>query len=51
MRHRRTDPACAYYKAPRPGSRKDRRSRGLACMVCVPPWSPADRAAGAHLED
>lgn len=33
--HLRTDPACAQFRAPRPGSRLDRRSRGEACTRCM----------------
>lgn len=34
-RHRDTDPACVYYQPPRRGSRRDRRSRGRGCNVCL----------------
>ena len=37
--HRRTDPACVRYKAARPGSRKDARSRGRWCPVCSVPYT------------
>ncbi len=32
--HLRTDPACIEYRAPRPRTRLDRRSRGVACARC-----------------
>lgn len=41
VRHLHTDPACVKYRAPRPGSRLDRISRGTACTPCM-----ADRAWG-----
>jgi len=40
-RHLTTDPACAHYRAPRPGSRLDRSSRGHSCTRCL-----GDRAWG-----
>lgn len=33
--HQRADPACVIHRPPRPGSRLDRVSRGLACPRCV----------------
>lgn len=33
--HVRTDPACLLYRAPRPGSRRDRASRGRSCDYCM----------------
>lgn len=33
--HLTTDPACAHYRAPRPGSWLDRASRGLECEPCM----------------
>jgi hypothetical protein len=33
--HVRTDPACVIYRAPRPGSRLDRVSRGVSCPRCT----------------
>ena len=33
-RHLRTDPACVHFAAPKPGSRLDGASRGLACWQC-----------------
>jgi len=33
--HQRTDPACVIYRAPKPGSRLDRASRGFACPRCA----------------
>lgn len=33
--HQRTDPACVIYRAPKPGSRLDRVSRGFACPRCA----------------
>lgn len=34
-RHRRTDPACVNYSAPKHGSWRDRRSRGRCCLTCL----------------
>jgi hypothetical protein len=34
-RHLTTDPACARYMPPRPGSRLDRWSRGHSCTPCM----------------
>ncbi|QJU52947.1 hypothetical protein SCB71_06400 [Herbiconiux sp. KACC 21604] len=34
-RHLTTDPACAQYRARRPGSRLDRMSRGVSCTPCM----------------
>ena len=34
-RHLTTDPACIEYRAPRPGSRLDRASRGVSCVPCM----------------
>lgn len=34
-RHLTTDPACTYYRAPRPGSHLDRISRGVSCVRCM----------------
>jgi hypothetical protein len=34
-RHLTTDPACVNHRAPRPGSRLDRASRGLECEPCM----------------
>ncbi|WP_298745310.1 hypothetical protein [uncultured Microbacterium sp.] len=34
-RHLTTDPACEHYRAPRLGSRLDRRSRGTSCVPCM----------------
>lgn len=33
--HLTTDPACTQHRAPRPGSRLDRASRGVSCGVCM----------------
>lgn len=33
--HLTTDPACAEYRPPRPGSRLDRHSRGVSCTPCM----------------
>lgn len=33
--HVMTDPACALYRPPRPGSRLDRASRGVSCPRCI----------------
>lgn len=47
--HLTTDPACVNYRAPRPGSRLDRASRGHSCGRCmadaafgVVPWAAND---------
>jgi hypothetical protein len=34
-RHLRTDPLYTEYRAPRPGSRLDRASRGVSCSPCM----------------
>ena len=34
-KHLTTDPACVRYRAPRPGSRIDRISRGHSCGRCM----------------
>lgn len=42
--HRRTDPACSKYRAPRTalGRWWHDRGRGKGCPICVPAYSPFD---------
>lgn len=49
--HLTTDPACRYYFAPRPRSRLDLASRGLACEPCMVRQAFGDHGSHTCLED